>query len=69
MNRIPEPLPDVFISYAREDRERIEPLARALTDRGVSVFWDRDIPTGQTWRSHIGQALMITITRFTFSNP
>ncbi len=48
---------DIFVSYAREDETRIEPLARALTDHGWSVFWDRDIPAGQTWRSHIGNAL------------
>ena len=50
-------VPDIFISYAREDRERVAPLADALAERGWSVFWDRNIPAGATWRSHIGQAL------------
>ena len=48
---------DLFISYAREDEARVERLARALEERGLSVFWDRQIPAGQTWRSYIGHAL------------
>jgi hypothetical protein len=48
---------DIFISYAREDEARIQPLVRALEDQGWSVFWDRHIPAGQTWRSYIGKAL------------
>jgi hypothetical protein len=48
---------DIFISYAREDEERIRPLAAALEAHGWSVFWDRRIPAGQTWRSVLGQAL------------
>jgi hypothetical protein len=39
---------DIFISYAREDRSRIEPLAKILESWGWSVFWDRSIPFGQT---------------------
>src|SRR5215471_16855523 len=49
---------DLFISYAREDEARIRPFAYALEQQGWSVFWDRHIPAGQTWRSHIGQALI-----------
>ncbi|RJQ46102.1 MAG: toll/interleukin-1 receptor domain-containing protein [Nitrospiraceae bacterium] len=45
---------DIFISYASEDRERIQPLVRALEQAGWSVFWDRTIPTGKTWREFIG---------------
>jgi TIR domain len=40
---------DIFISYASEDRERAAVLATALQDLGWSVWWDRDIPTGQTF--------------------
>lgn len=47
----------IFISYAREDEARIQPLVRALENQGWSVFWDRRIPAGQTWRSYIGKAL------------
>ena len=48
---------DIFISYAREDRSRTEPLAKSLEGLGWSVFWDRTIPTGKTWRQVIGDAL------------
>ena len=30
---------DIFISYAKEDRARIEPLAKALAEQGWSVWW------------------------------
>jgi TIR domain len=49
--------PDIFVSYAREDQARVAPVVAALEARGWSVFWDRRIPAGQTWRSHIGRAL------------
>jgi TIR domain-containing protein len=48
---------DIFISYAREDEVRIQPLVRVLETRAWSIFWDRQIPAGQTWRSYIGKAL------------
>jgi formylglycine-generating enzyme required for sulfatase activity len=49
--------PDVFLSYAREDEARARELATALGQRGFSVFWDREVPPGQTWHSYIGEAL------------
>jgi len=48
---------DVFVSYAREDEARVSALVRLLEAQGLSVFWDRNIPAGETWREHIGQAL------------
>jgi TIR domain len=48
---------DIFISYAREDEDHVKELVDALEQRGCSVFWDRRVPPGQTWRSHIGDAL------------
>jgi formylglycine-generating enzyme required for sulfatase activity len=47
----------VFISYAREDLERVRPLVGAIEGAGWSVFWDRKIPPGMTWRQYIGTAL------------
>lgn len=44
---------DIFISYAREDLDRVRPLARALEAEGWSVFWDRRIPPGKTWHDLI----------------
>jgi formylglycine-generating enzyme required for sulfatase activity len=48
---------DIFLSYATEDRERIWPLVAALEAMGWSVFWDRIIPTGQTWWQVIPQEI------------
>lgn len=48
---------DIFLSYAREDLERAHSLAEALEGHGWSVFWDREIPAGKTWRQVIAAAL------------
>jgi formylglycine-generating enzyme len=38
---------DIFISYANEDRARAAALAKCLQEQGWSVWWDRQIRTGQ----------------------
>jgi len=48
---------DIFISYARQDLERVRPIVRLIEGAGWSVFWDRTIPAGNTWRQYIGKAL------------
>src|SRR6516165_5371825 len=48
---------DIFISYASDDRPRAETFAHTLEGRGWSIFWDRTIPTGKTWRETIGREL------------
>jgi len=37
---------DIFISYSREDRPRIERLAAALAEKGFDVWWDRNLTAG-----------------------
>ena len=44
---------DVFVSYARLDKERVAPLVAALEARGWSVWWDPDITPGQEFDSQI----------------
>jgi len=44
---------DVFISYAREDRECAELLARALKQKGWSVWWDDQIKVGHSFTETI----------------
>lgn len=48
---------DVFISYAREDREQADRIARGLQAMGLTVFWDNEIPPGQTWADYIESKL------------
>jgi hypothetical protein len=48
---------DIFVSYAQEDFARVNPLVQELERQNWSVFWDRDIPIGQDWRSYIGRNL------------
>ncbi len=44
---------DCFISYKREDRDRVERIAAALRDAGFSVWWDTDLAGGTHWREAI----------------
>ena len=48
---------DVFVSYARSDRARVEPLVAAIEAEGWSVWWDRDIAAGQEFDRRISAEL------------
>ena len=48
---------DIFVAYASADRDRVALLARELSDRGWSVWWDRKIPPGKTFDEVIEEAL------------
>jgi TIR domain/Bacterial Ig-like domain (group 2) len=48
---------DIFISYANEDKETAARLAGFLESVGWSVWWDRRIPAGRTWRAVLQEAL------------
>jgi hypothetical protein len=48
---------DVFLSYAREDSARAQQVAQGLQNAGLDVFWDSEIPPGQTWADYIEQKL------------
>lgn len=44
---------DIFISYARSDRNTVENLAAALEAKGYSVWWDRHIEGGAAFAKTI----------------
>ena len=48
---------DIFISYARADKDKAELLANAFSQNGWSVWWDRQIPPGQSFDETIDSAL------------
>ncbi len=48
---------DLFLSYAREDRQCAELLANALSQRGWSVWWDRQINVGSSFSEVIEREL------------
>jgi hypothetical protein len=66
---------DIFISYAREDRERVEQLAGLLEARGWSVFWDRKVPTGRSGWSTIdkevkrARCVVVVWSRYSLDSP
>ena len=48
---------DIFLSYAEEDREVARKISALLEFVGWSVWWDRRIPAGKTWRAVLEEAL------------
>ena len=48
---------DIFISYSRNDRERVNFIAKALEAEGYSVWWDRDIRAGEEFDHVIDKAI------------
>ena len=47
----------VFLSYSRDDLDRIGPLADALERAGHSIWWDRHIAGGEEFAGAIEEAL------------
>ena len=48
---------DIFVSYAREDRERVRPLVDALEKSGWDVWWDPEMVPGPSFDDRIQQAI------------
>ena len=42
-------MPDVFISYSRQDLESVSRLANAITDAGYEVWWDAELPPHKSY--------------------
>lgn len=48
---------DIFLSHTESDREQARRVAALLESVGWTVWWDRRIPAGETWRSVLEKAL------------
>jgi TIR domain-containing protein/PDZ domain-containing protein len=48
---------EIFISYASADRAKAQMLAKALSERGWDVWWDREIPLGQSFDEVIEKSI------------
>jgi tetratricopeptide (TPR) repeat protein len=48
---------DIFISYARADRDRVIPLVKLLETKGWSIWWDRDLIPGSAYEQVIDEAI------------
>jgi len=50
-------LADIFISYSREDRDRVTALAAALESEGYSLWWDHNLSAGGRFVAEIEEQL------------
>ena len=51
-------MPDVFVSYASDDRERVLGIVESVRGRGIELWIDRyKIPGGSQWSSEIVRAI------------
>jgi hypothetical protein len=48
---------NIFISYARADRQTAEKFVAALEAQNWDVFWDKEIPAGKRWSEIISRNL------------
>ncbi len=48
---------DIFLSYTEKDRDEARRVAAMLESVGWTVWWDRRIPAGDTWRNVLERAL------------
>ncbi len=48
---------DIFISYAHEDRDRAQTLAKRLREAGWSVWWDPELRAGEHFAEVIEEVL------------
>jgi hypothetical protein len=47
----------IFVSYASEDRDRVQKMVDRLLQFTDSVFWDRNLRVGVKWRENIEREL------------
>ncbi len=56
---------DIFLGYSHEDKPFASWLAARLVREGWSVFWDVEIPPGESWREflekNVGEACCVVV--------
>src|SRR5579864_2810380 len=57
MPEIPHHMNHIFLSYAREDRERVRNFANVLNAHGWRVFWDEHIDPGERFPQEIKEEI------------
>lgn len=50
-------MPDIFISYKKEERETASTLATRLTEAGYEVWWDDALLAGERYEDEIAAVL------------
>ncbi len=50
---------DTFMSYARDDRTRVQVLTDAITAEGWTVWWDPDMQAGKPWPPQLRDEITI----------
>jgi N-acetylmuramoyl-L-alanine amidase len=50
-------MPDIFLSYSRQDRSRVEGLVKVLSSKKWSIWWDTKLRTGEVFDRKIEDAL------------
>jgi hypothetical protein len=46
-----------FVSYARDDRDRVLAVVQDLAELGFKVWWDEDITGGAEWRPYLEEKI------------
>src|SRR4029078_2436412 len=60
----------IFLRYASEDRDRMEPIRFALAEQGHDIFYDReDLKPGESYDSRIWSAIQRTNLFICFLTP
>jgi adenylate cyclase len=60
---------DIFVSYSRQDQDKVAPLVAGLLAEGWSVWWDPEISPGEEFDALISQELEVAKTLIVVWTP
>jgi len=67
--QMPDTEPKIFISYAHSDQDTVEAVTRALDSKGLRIWSDREIRSGERWAEAIEKALTDAKIYLVFVSP